>query len=306
MAVRVNDAGLYVASKSGQVTAIRGGQVDPVPVLDLGGQVSTGGEQGLLGLAFSPDGTHLYVNYTDVAGDTHVVEYAMSGGVANAGARRELLFVKQPYANHNGGNLVFGPDGFLWIGLGDGGSEGDPNNNAQNPGTPLGKMLRMDVATGQYSMWALGLRNPWRYSFDRATGSLWIGDVGQSAWEEIDFASSVQSAGMNFGWSRFEGNHIQNAAVSAPGAVPPVYEYPHGGGVCAVTAGYVYRGARIANMNGVYLFADFCVGHVMGLANGQVRDLGMTASNLASFGEDLNGELYVLSLSGGVSRIDPA
>jgi glucose/arabinose dehydrogenase len=306
MAVRVNDAGLYVASKSGQVMAIRGGQVDPVPVLDLGGQVSTGGEQGLLGLAFPPDGTHLYVNYTDVAGDTHVVEYAMNGGVANAGARRELLFVKQPYANHNGGNLVFGPDGFLWIGLGDGGSEGDPNNNAQNPGTPLGKMLRMDVATGQYSMWALGLRNPWRYSFDRATGSLWIGDVGQSAWEEIDFASSVRSAGMNLGWSRFEGNHIQNAAVSAPGAVPPVYEYPHGGGVCAVTAGYVYRGARIANMNGVYLFADFCVGHVMGLANGQVRDLGMTASNLASFGEDLNGELYVLSLSGGVSRIDPA
>ena len=305
LAVRVNDSALYVAGKSGRVTAVRGGQVDPVAVLDLGGQVSTGSEQGLLGLAFSPDGGHLYVNYTDTAGDTRVAEYAMNGGVANAGTRRELLFVHQPYANHNGGDLVFGPDGLLWIGLGDGGSEGDPNNTSQNPGTPLGKMLRMDVGTGQYSMWAVGLRNPWRYSFDRATGSLWIGDVGQDMWEEVDFAA-VQPGGLNFGWSRFEGNHLYNASRSAPGAVPPVYEYSHPGGNCAVTGGYVYRGTRIADMNGVYLFADFCRGHVMGLSNGQVRDLGMVAANLASFGEDGSGELYVLSLSGGVSRIDAA
>jgi glucose/arabinose dehydrogenase len=288
------------------VTAIRGGQVDPTPVLDLTGQVSTGGEQGLLGLVFAPDGSHLYVNYTDTAGDTHIVEYAMSGGVANPATRHEIFFVKQPFANHNGGNLVFGPDGLLWVGLGDGGSGGDPNNNAQNPATPLGKMLRMDAATGQYSIWAMGLRNPWRYSFDRATGSLWIGDVGQDMWEEVDFAAGVQPGGLNFGWSRFEGNHLYNASRSAPGAVPPVYEYSHGGGVCAVTGGYVYRGTRIANMNGVYLFADFCVGHVMGMVNGQVRDLGMVAPNLASFGEDLSGELYALSLSGGVYRIDPA
>jgi glucose/arabinose dehydrogenase len=164
----------------------------------------------------------------------------------------------------------------------------------------------MNVANAQYSMWALGLRNPWRFSFDRATGSVWIGDVGQDMWEEIDFAPGVQSAGMNFGWSRFEGNHLYNASRSAPNAVPPVYEYSHPGGNCAVTGGYVYRGSRVPSMNGVYLFADFCVGHVIGLANGQARDLGIAASNLSSFGQDASGELYVLSLSGGVSRIDPA
>lgn len=306
LAWRPNDGGLYIATKSGQVRAIRGGQVDPVPVLDLGGQVSTGAEQGLLGLAFPPDGGHLYVNYTDTSGNTHVVEYAMNGGVANTGTARQLLFVNQPYPNHNGGNLVFGPDGLLWIGLGDGGSSGDPNNNAQNPGTPLGKMLRMNVADGSTSIWALGLRNPWRYSFDRGTGALWIGDVGQDMWEEIDLAPGVQSAGMNFGWSRFEGNHLYNGSRSAPGAVPPVHEYSHAGGNCAVTGGYAYRGARIPTMAGVYLFADFCVGHVFGLLNGQVRDLGIGAGNLASFGEDAAGELYVLSLSDGVFRIDPA
>ncbi len=306
LAWRPNDGALYIASKSGQVRAIRGGQVDPAPVLDLSGQVSSGSEQGLLGLAFSPDGGHMYVNYTDTAGDTHVVEYAMNGGVANAGTARQLLFVKQPFANHNGGNLVFGPDGLLYIGLGDGGSGGDPNNNAQNPNTPLGKMLQMNVATGQYSIWAMGLRNPWRYSFDRSAGALWIGDVGQDMWEEIDLAPGVQSAGMNFGWSRFEGNHVYNSSRSAPGAVPPVYEYSHQGGNCAVTGGYVYRGARIPAMNAVYLFADFCVGHVFGWYPGQVRDLGISVGNLASFGQDANGELYVLSLSDGVFRIDPA
>lgn len=306
MAVRANDGALYIAAKGGQVRAIRGGQVDPTPVLDLSGQVSTGSEQGLLGLVFSSDGGHLYVNYTDTAGDTHIVEFAMNGGVANPGTRRELLFVDQPYANHNGGNLLFGPDGQLWIGLGDGGSGGDPNNNAQNMGTPLGKILRMDVGSGHYSIWALGLRNPWRFSFDRATGSVWIGDVGQEMWEEIDFVPGVQQAGTNFGWSRFEGNHVYNASRAAPGAVPPVYDYSHAGGNCSVTGGYVYRGSRVPNMNGVYLFADFCGGHVIGLANGQVRDLGMTMSNLSSFGEDAGGELYVLSLSNGVFRIDPS
>jgi glucose/arabinose dehydrogenase len=305
MAVRGGDGALYLAGKAGRVSAVRGGQVDPVPVLDFSGQVSGGAEQGLLGLVFSPDGSHLYVNYTDTAGDTHIVEYAMNGGVANPGSRRELFFVHQPFANHNGGNLVFGPDGALWVGLGDGGSGGDPSNNAQNPGTPLGKILRMNAASGQYSVWAMGLRNPWRYTFDRATGSLWIADVGQSSWEEVDFAPGVQSAGMNFGWSRYEGNHVYNAARAAPGAVPPVYEYSHDGGNCSITGGYVYRGSRIANMNGVYLFADFCVGHVFGLAGGQVRDLGMSAPNISSFGEDLNGDLYVLSLGGGVYRVDP-
>jgi glucose/arabinose dehydrogenase len=304
LAVRNGDPALYFAQKDGSVVALRGGAVDPTPVVTVA--VSTGGEQGLLGVVFSPDGSHIYINYTDPAGDTHVVEYAMAGGYANAGTRRELLFVDQPFANHNGGNLVFGPDGQLWIGLGDGGSGGDPNNNAQNPGTLLGKMLRMNVANAQPSIWAMGLRNPWRYSFDRATGSIWIADVGQSQWEEIDFAPGVQSAGINYGWARFEGNHVYNAARVAPNAVAPVYEYSHAGGNCSVTGGYVYRGSRIPALNGAYLFADFCAGHIFGLGGGQVRDLGMVTSNLSSFGEDLNGDVYAMSLNGPVYRIDPS
>src|SRR5207237_517589 len=160
--------------------------------------------------------------------------------------------------NHNGGNLVFGPDGVLWIGLGDGGSGGDPNNNAQSDGTFLGKMTRLDPRPGgQTTVWAKGLRNPWRYSFDRATGDLWIGDVGQDAWEEVDFHPAGAPAGLNYGWSAFEGNHVYNATRSAPGAVFPIYEYPHGGGVCSVTGGYVYRGLRIPALSGAYLVADF-------------------------------------------------
>jgi len=304
LAVRANDPALYFAQKTGSVVAFRNGQVDPRAVLTV--SVSTGSEQGLLGVTFSPDGSHIYVNFTDPAGDTHVQEFAMAGGYA-AGAARELLFVDQPYANHNGGNLVFGPDGLLYIGLGDGGSGNDPENRAQNDGTLLGKMLRMNVATSQPpTIWAKGLRNPWRYSFDRATGSFWIGDVGQDAWEEVDFAPGVNAAGMNFGWPRWEGNH-QNAA-KPPVANPtgPIYEYSHSAtGGCSITGGYVYRGSRNPPMNGVYLFGDFCAGHIMGLANG-VRDLGMVVPNLSSFGQDLNGDLYALSLNGGVYRIDPA
>ena len=197
LAVRAGDAALYVVEKVGRVTAVRDGAVDPTPVLDLTGSVSTGSEQGLLGLAFSPDGGKLYVNFTNPAGDTRVVEYAFSGGRADPSTAREVLAVDQPYANHNGGNLVFGPDGMLWIGLGDGGSGNDPENRAQDLGTLLGKMLRIDPtpsagraytippdnpfvgqAGARGEIWSYGLRNPWRYSFDRATGDLWIGDVG--------------------------------------------------------------------------------------------------------------------------------
>src|SRR4051812_46685521 len=296
MAVRANDPALYFAQKTGSVVALRNGQVDPRPVVTVA--VSTGGEQGLLGVVFSPDGSHIYVNFTDPNGDTHVQEFAMAGGYA-AGPARELLFVDQPYANHNGGNLVFGPDGMLYIGLGDGGSGNDPQDRAQNDGVVLGKMLRMNAANGQYGIWAKGLRNPWRYSFDRATGSFWIADVGQDAWEEIDFTPGVQSAGLNFGWPRWEGNHQNTSKPPVGNPTPPVYEYSHSAtGGCSVTGGYVYRGSRNPPMNGVYLFGDFCVGHVMGFANG-VRDLGMVVSQLSSFGQDLNGDLYALSLNGG-------
>ena len=207
LAVRTGDAALYLVEKVGRVRAVRDGALDPTPVLDLTGGVSTGSEQGLLGLAFSPDSSRLYVNFTNPAGDTRVVEYAFSGGRADPSTAREVLAVDQPYANHNGGNLVFGPDGMLWIGLGDGGSGNDPENRAQDTSLLLGKMLRIDpTASGgraytippdnpfvgqagvRGEIWSFGLRNPWRYSFDRATGDLWIGDVGQNAVEEVDFA----------------------------------------------------------------------------------------------------------------------
>ena len=208
-------------------------------MLDLTGSVSTGGEQGLLGLAFSPDGGRLYVNYTDPAGDTRIVEYAFADGRADPGSARELLIVDQPFANHNGGNLVFGPDGMLWIGLGDGGGGNDPQGNAQSLGTLLGKMLRIDprpsggrpytvppdnpfVGTdgARGEIWAFGLRNPWRYSFDKATGDLWIGDVGQNAREEVDFTPAGSPGGLNYGWPGLEGNR-SNSGSAPSGAVAP-------------------------------------------------------------------------------------
>jgi len=329
LAVRSNDSALYVAEKRGWVVAIRDGTVDPTPVLDLSDQVSLGGEQGLLGLAFSPDGGSLYVNYTDVDGDTRVVSYTMAGDRADPSSRREVLFVDQPYANHNGGNLVFGPDGYLYIGLGDGGSGGDPHGNAQSLGTLLGKMLRIDprpdadapyripadnpfvtTSGARPEIWAYGLRNPWRYSFDRATGDLWIGDVGQSAWEEVDRQPASSHGGENYGWNVWEGSHPYLAGGSAPGAVNPVFDYAHSDGGCVVTGGYVYRGAAIPALVGTYVFADFCMGGIQGLRvdGGEVvrEELGGTVGTISSFGEDAEGELYVLSLVGWVYRVVPA
>jgi glucose/arabinose dehydrogenase len=325
MAIRTGDPALYIAEKTGRVMAIRNGHVDPTPVLDLSREVSLGGEQGLLGLAFSPDGRFLYVNDTDLQGDTRIVEYAMRDGRAVPASRRQLLFVDQPYANHNGGDLVFGPDGYLYIGLGDGGSAGDPQGNAQSLGTLLGKMLRIDPhpsdgqpysippdnpfvgrADARPEIWAYGLRNPWRYAFDRAIGDLWIADVGQSAWEEIDRHAAGAPAGANYGWNLVEGSH-RYAGTAPEGAVPPVYEYSHAGGGCVVIGGAVYRGTDIPALVGAYLFADFCLGELeaIRLGNGDVEHaaLGPTLPNISSFGEDANGEMYVLSLDGGVYRL---
>ncbi|MBA3654569.1 MAG: PQQ-dependent sugar dehydrogenase, partial [Actinobacteria bacterium] len=248
----------------------------------------------------------MVIDYTDKAGDTHVDEYPFRGG-AVTGSPRRLLFLDQPYANHNGGNVVFGPDGALYVGTGDGGGGGDPGGRAQNPGSQFGKMLRIDTGTATPAAEILntGLRNPWRYSFDRVTGDLWIGDVGQGAWEEIDFAPAG-SRGQNWGWNRREGKHAYNGGSPPAGNVDPVYEFGHQGSVCAVTGGYVYRGARLGGWAGTYLFADFCVGKVMAYKNGSARDTGLATSQLASFGEDRAGEVYVLSLDGGVFRIDPA
>jgi glucose/arabinose dehydrogenase len=328
MAVRSGNPGIYVAQKTGQVKAIRDGRVDPVPVLDLTEEVSLGGEQGLLGLAFSPSGRHLYVNFTDTSGDTRVAGYVMRDGRADPGTRRNVLFVDQPYSNHNGGNLVFGPDGYLYIGLGDGGSGGDPHDNGQSLSTLLGKMLRVDPrpsgerayaippdnpfvarSGARPEIWAFGLRNPWRYSFDRLTGDLWIGDVGQDAWEEVDVQPSGSRGGENYGWNRMEGDHPYVGDPPA-GVVRPVFEYSHDDGGCTVTGGYVYRGESIPDLYGAYVFGDFCIGELeaIRLEDGRVtghRVLGPDVPNLSSFGEDARGNLYVMSLSGGVYRLAP-
>jgi glucose/arabinose dehydrogenase len=329
MTVRPGDRGLYVAQKTGTVVAIRDGSVDPDPVLDLRNQVSQGGEQGLLGLVFSPDGRDLLVNFTDRNGDTHVTTFVMQGDRADPTSGRDVLMIDQPFANHNGGNLAFGPDGYLYVGMGDGGSGGDPHGNGQSLSTLLGKMLRIDpringsqpfsvppdnpfVGRGDArpAIWAYGFRNPWRYSFDRETGDLWIADVGQNDWEEIDVQPASSTGGENYGWNILEGSH-PFLGDTLPSGVAPVYEYSHAEGGCTVIGGYVYRGAAIPKLTGAYLFGDLCIGEIEAIRvrAGRVtghRSLGPVVPSLSSFGEDAQGELYAMSLNGGLYRIAPA
>jgi len=334
MAVREGDTALYVAEQAGRIVAVRDGVLDATPVLDLSGQVRAGGERGLLGIAFSPDGASLYAHYTNLDGDTRVDEYTMTAGVADPASRRELLALEQPQANHNGGQLAFGPDDLLYIGLGDGGGGGDtgdghaPGGNGQSLDTLLGKILRIDPRPsgsdpytipadnpfagggGRPEIWAYGLRNPWRFSFDRETDDLWIGDVGQNAWEEIDYSPVGAAAGANYGWARLEGTQPFNGEAP-PDAVAPIFEYANPDQGCSVTGGFVYRGARIPDLQGAYVFADYCQGDLRALRqeNGQLvveRALDVNAANVAAFGQDQDGELYVLSQGDGVLRIDPA
>lgn len=326
MAERLQDGSFYVASKGGGVWVIRDGVVEG-PVLDLGAEVSRGTEQGLLGLVLSPDGSRIFLNYTDSSGNTRILEFIFHGERPAPETRREVLAVDQPYGNHNGGNLVFGPDGYLWIGLGDGGSGNDPHDHGQSLATLLGKMLRIDPIGGlpylvppenpfvgregaRGEIYMYGLRNPWRYSFDRATSDMWIGDVGQSAMEEIDFVPAGAGAGANFGWARLEGTRPVRG-TPPPDAVAPVFTYPLGQGRCAVIGGYVYRGARVPGLSGAYLYGDNCDGRVRALilSEGRVimdRMLGVTLPALSSFGEDRAGEIYALSLTQGVFRLELA
>lgn len=326
MAVRPRDEALYVAQKTGRVVTIRDGEVDPRSVVDLSREVSQGGEQGLLGIAFSPDGTHLYTNHTDVDGNTRITEWEMEDNRADPDSRRQVLFVEQPFSNHNGGNLVFGPDGYLYVGLGDGGSAGDPMGNAQSLRTLLGKMLRIDPrpdggrsygiprdnpfrerAGVRPEIWAFGLRNPWRYSFDRETGELWIADVGQNAREEVNRRPADSAGGENYGWDALEGAQAFEGE-EPPGAVPPVFDYGRDRGG-TVIGGYVYRGSQISGLAGAYVFGDLFKPELQALtmAGGEasVRGLGVEVDNLVSFGEDGTGELYAISLSGPVFRIVP-
>jgi glucose/arabinose dehydrogenase len=329
MATRPGERTLYLAEQVGRVRAIRGGQLDPTPVVDISERVTAGGEQGLLGLAFSPDGRYLYLHYTDRDGDHEIAELAMSGQRADPGSLRSVLHIDDPYANHNGGQLAFGPDRRLYIGFGDGGGGGDPEGNGQSLDSLLGKILRIDPRPGggrsyqvpsdnpfvgrdgaRPEIWAYGLRNPWRFSFDAATADLWIGDVGQNAYEEIDHQPAGEG-GRNYGWSRREGLHPFNGGDRPDGAVDPVIEYGQDGGACTVIGGFVYRGQRIRGLRGAYLYGDYCAGWVRAalVPDGQVaaqRDLGLEVPSLSSFGVDASGELYALSLDGWLRRLVPA
>lgn len=299
---------LWAAEREGRVLALRGGT--GVVVADLTGQVSLDGERGLLGLAFDASGGHVYLGFTDLDGDVRLDELAIGGDSSVVpDSRRTLVEVQhRAFANHNGGFVARGPDGALYLGVGDGGGGGDPNGNAQNPNVQLGKLLRVDPGSGSVSTYASGLRNPWRFSFDRATGDLWLADVGQGEWEEIDRVPFGSLAGANFGWNRMEGTHRYGSGPQA-GDVLPVHEYGHDGGRCSVTGGFVYRGSAIPDLQGAYVYGDFCEGVVRGIrvdGNGDVTDdvsFGLSVPQLASFGEDANGELYAISLGGGISRL---
>lgn len=331
---------LFLLEQGGKVRVVRDGALRPEPFLDLTRELdSSGGERGLLGLAFPPDHAAsgvFYVAHTADGPVVRVARYRVSSDPDRADRRsaETILEMDDPASNHNGGMIAFGPEGRLWIGTGDGGSAGDPWDNARDPRSLLGKILRLEVAAerpgyripadnpfasgprkgaGRGEIWAFGLRNPWRFSFDRATGELWIGDVGQNAWEEIDVEDPREGGGKHYGWKTMEGRHCYSPreGCDPTGLEPPIHEYGHDAG-CSVTGGYVYRGRAIPALAGVYLFADYCSGKVWSLVRrpeGRAEVAELLASGLAisSFGEDEAGELYLCDHRGGtVYRIVPA
>ncbi len=327
---------LLILEQSGRIRWIENSQVLEQPFLDIRAKIAIGGsEQGLLGIALDPqyaeNGT-FYLDYTDLNGNTVIARYQRGADPLQAEAESEqvLLTIAQPYANHNGGQLAFGPDGYLYIGMGDGGSAGDPHNNAQNPAQLLGKILRIAVrgeetysippdnpyaaGGGAQEVWALGLRNPWRFSFDRQSGDLYVADVGQNLYEELNLISAGQQRpGLNFGWDYYEGQHAYDERVSLDPStlVWPVFEYAHDQG-CSITGGYVYRGTQLPEWNGIFLFGDYCSGLVWGAlqqADGAYRtqQLFQIGGNLSAFGQDAYGEVYALDyLNGQVLKLAPA
>ncbi len=336
---------IFVIEKPGRIRIIKWGALLPTAFLDISAKVSTGGEQGLLGLAFHPNyvsNGRFFVNYTDTSGNTVVAEYHVSANPDVADTTESLVLgVTQPFANHNGGDIMFGPDGYLYIGMGDGGGAGDTLNNAQNPASLLGKMLRISVdGAAPYTIpptnpfagagdpldeiWALGMRNPWRYSFDRLNGDLYIGDVGQNLWEEIDYqpgSGPGSNGGDNYGWHVVEGNgHCFNpsSGCDQTGLKLPILDYPHSQG-CSVTGGYVYRGCKMPDLRGTYFYADYCTNFirtfqvVAGAATNlqdRAADLapggGLNIRSISSFGEDARGELYLCDIiDGEVFKIIP-
>ena len=327
---------LFVVEQGGRIVVVRDGRVLRTPFLDISSRVVSGGEQGLLGLAFAPDyasSGRFYVDYTDRNGDTRIVEYRRGASPDRASPRsaRQLIFQDQPESNHNGGQLAFGPDGLLYIGFGDGGGGDDqhgPIGNGQSLGTLLGKILRIDPrpaggrpysiprdnpfagrAGAKSAIYAWGLRNPWRFSFDRKTGDLAIGDVGQDHVEEVDFRTRGTARGANFGWRAWEGTRREDPSLRVLGDVKPVLEYTHDHG-CSVTGGYVIRDPRLPALDGRYVYGDFCAGDLLSakLRQGGAsarRSLGLHVDALASFGEDARGRVYAVSSGGPVYRLDP-
>ncbi|HMG44125.1 MAG TPA: PQQ-dependent sugar dehydrogenase [Acidimicrobiales bacterium] len=336
---RADDPALYVVGWNGTVTKVdvagegdaRTYEAASEPLIDIDDDVVTEGEEGLLDATFSPDGARLYVSYTaEPDGHNVIASYEFDGESIDEGSRREILTAGPAQANHNGGDIAFGPDGFLYFGLGDGGGGGDPDSNGQDTETQLGKLMRIDpegaVAAGDDEpylipadnpfadgggspeVWAYGLRNPWRFSFDPANGDLWIGDVGQGEWEEIDWLPATDGTGAgrgaNLGWNAMEGSHPFEGGSNPDGAVLPVYEYANGDDGCAVTGGVVYRGPA-TSLEGIYLFGDSCQNYVRAirLADGEVVDEGRfedaSVEQLVSFGTDNGGDVYVVGLGGG-------
>jgi glucose/arabinose dehydrogenase len=317
---------VYVAEQTGHVRIVSGGHV-VATALNL--TIGSGNERGLLGLAFSRNGAKMYVDFTDATGDIRIVEFTMNGNVANLATRRLLLVIPhRTYANHNGGNLVIGADNLLYISVGDGGGAGDPLHNGQNLNSLLGKILRINPtpsATKPYTipttnpfvnrtgarpeiyMW--GLRNPWRFSFDRANRDLWIGDVGQALWEEVDYAPAGQS-GINWGWNAREGFQPYNGGAKPPGARDPLFVRSHDTGDCAIIGGYVYRGTRIPNFDGAYVYGDACTGELRAAVQRggrvtQATDLHLNVAQITTFGEGPAGELYAVSRTGTIYALVP-
>ncbi|MER6195567.1 PQQ-dependent sugar dehydrogenase [Streptomyces cyaneofuscatus] len=326
------DGKVWIAERAGTVRTL-GDYGLSEPVLDISSETTTDGERGLLGVAFDPEFAHFYISYTDLEGTSTIDEFAVANGQLQPDTRRTVLTQEQPYPNHNGGDIKFGPDGYLYIAFGDGGSGGDPHGNGQNLDTLLGKILRIDPTGGDGTdaapyaipadnpfvaeegakdeIWAYGLRNPWRFSFDAGTGDLLIGDVGQSEWEEIDWAPASSKGGENYGWSSMEGNHPFRGGTEPANHVPPVHEYDRSGLGCSVTGGFVYRGEAIADLAGSYVYSDYCDGtlRTLRIEDGAVTeegDLGVQGGEVISFVEAGDGELYVLAIGGAVSRLDPA
>ena len=324
------DPRLFVVEQPGRIRIIQNGQLVATPFIDLTPKIASGGERGLLAMAFDPayaTNGFFYVNYTDRQGDTVVERYRVSADPnrADPASARQILFVDQPFANHNGGHVLFGPDGMLYIAMGDGGSGGDPQGNGQRRNTLLGKLLRVDVSRGdpyaippnnpfvgeggaRGEIWAYGLRNPWRVWFDRTDQVLYVADVGQNQVEEVN-AVLQTTAGVNYGWNVMEGRQcFSGGSCSQTGLTLPVVTYPHSGGNCSVTGGIVYRGEAIPEIHGHYFYSDYCAAWVRSfrLANGAATDAREWTvgplEGVLSFGEDASGEMYLLSATGRVYR----